>query len=302
MVFFIAFTEAREFRISKQHSLSYLPLIVLEEQKIVEKNAKKAGLKDIKVSWVDANENGADLISSDTASFLRLWDKTEVKAVASLDRSHIVLNSSNPRVKRLRDFTDKDKIALSKASLSALVLQIVASKEFGIENYDKLDRLSVDLNNFDAFTAFTSNKSEITAHVTTEPFAFIEQKNRNIHQVFNSNDLAQSGFSLHLIFASEKFYNENQEFITIFINSLQEANSWIKNNKKEAAKLYVKAVKESADLIEKTLNSRSVHYDAIPVNVTFFSDFLHDTGVIGSKPKLEELFFDEIFRSKACGI
>jgi NitT/TauT family transport system substrate-binding protein len=317
-VFFVSLNAKQsEFRIAKQYGLSYLPLIVLEEQKLIEKNAKKAGLGDIKILWVtfgggaSANDallsNSVDLISNGAAPFLRLWDKTKgkVKAICALDRSHIVLNSSNPRIKTLKDFTDKDKIALpsAKVSLSALILQIAAAKEFGIKNYDKLDSLSVTLKHPDALIALTSGKSEITAHVATEPFITLEQQNKNVHEVFSSNDLVEGGFSLNLISATEKFYSENREFITVFLNSLHEADIWIKNNKKEAAKLYVKAAKskESVDLIEKILNSPNVDYDINPLNVTVFGDFLHEIGAIKSKPKEKELFFDTIFETDELG-
>jgi NitT/TauT family transport system substrate-binding protein len=43
--------EVKEVRLAKQYGLSYLSLIVMEEQKLIEKHAKKAGLGDVKVSW-----------------------------------------------------------------------------------------------------------------------------------------------------------------------------------------------------------------------------------------------------------
>ncbi|MDR2636215.1 MAG: hypothetical protein LBC08_05240, partial [Campylobacteraceae bacterium] len=166
-------------------------------------------------------------------------------------------------------------------------------------NYDKFDHLTVALKHPDALIALTSDRSEITAHVTTEPYITVEQQSKNVHQVLSSNDLVDGGFSLNLISATEKFYNENQELVTVFLNSLQEADSWIKNNKKEAAELYLKATKsnESIDLIYKILNDPNVHYEIKPTNVTFFSNFLYDIGVIKNRPTLEELFFDDIFKN-----
>ena len=46
-----AFAEVKELVISKQYGISYLPLIILEEQKLIEKHAKKQGLGDVKVNW-----------------------------------------------------------------------------------------------------------------------------------------------------------------------------------------------------------------------------------------------------------
>ena len=43
--------EVKEIVVSKQYGISYLSLIVLEEQKLIEKYAKEDGLGDIKVNW-----------------------------------------------------------------------------------------------------------------------------------------------------------------------------------------------------------------------------------------------------------
>ncbi|MFZ4802246.1 MAG: ABC transporter substrate-binding protein, partial [Chlorobium sp.] len=39
-----SFAEVSEVRIAKQYGLTYLPLIILEEQKLIEKHALKSGL------------------------------------------------------------------------------------------------------------------------------------------------------------------------------------------------------------------------------------------------------------------
>jgi len=46
-----AHAEQSELRVAKQYGLGYLQMMVLEDQKIVEKNARAAGLGDIKVTW-----------------------------------------------------------------------------------------------------------------------------------------------------------------------------------------------------------------------------------------------------------
>ena len=46
-----ALAEAKELRIAKQFGLGYLQFYVLEDQKLVEKHAKNAGLGDVAVNW-----------------------------------------------------------------------------------------------------------------------------------------------------------------------------------------------------------------------------------------------------------
>ena len=43
--------EVNEVRMSKQFGLPYLPMIVIEAQQLIEKNARAAGLGDVATSW-----------------------------------------------------------------------------------------------------------------------------------------------------------------------------------------------------------------------------------------------------------
>ncbi|MDR2636217.1 MAG: ABC transporter substrate-binding protein [Campylobacteraceae bacterium] len=307
-VFFITLkAEQSEFRIAKQYGLIYLPFIVLEEQKLIEKNAKEAGLGDIKVSWVtfgggaNANDgllsNSVDVISGGAPPAIILWDKTKgkVKAIGSLASQNMALLTTNARVKTLKDFTENDKIAVPsvRVSTQALLIQIAAAKEFGIKNYDKFDHLTVALKHPDALIALTSGKSEITAHFSQEPFTTVELENKNIRQVLSADEVLEGGLALNLISATDKFYNENPKLVSILLKSLEEANAWINSNKKASALLYLKATKskESADLIYSIINSENIVFSTKLRNVTVFSDFLHEIGVIKSRPKEEDLFF-----------
>ena len=125
--------EVKEVRLAKQYGLSYLSMIVMEEQKLIEKHAKKAGLGDIKVTWATFSSgsvmndallsNGVDFASGGVAPLLKIWDKTkgEVKGVAAIDTLPLYLNSNNPAVKSVKDLTDNDKIALPAVKVLSLI-------------------------------------------------------------------------------------------------------------------------------------------------------------------------------------
>jgi NitT/TauT family transport system substrate-binding protein len=303
--------EQKELRISKQYGVNYLPLIVLEGRKLIEKNARDAGLGDVKVEWVTfgggATANDAllsgnvDLISGGVAPAVILWDKTKgaARLLAALDRSPLVLNSSNPSVNGIRDFTEKDKIAVPsvKVSIQALTLQIAAAKEFGKENYARIDPWTVALPHPDALVALVSGKSEITAHFTNEPFASLEQQNPQIHQVFRSYDVFGGPHTTNVVTTSENFYRNNPGLVSVIIKSLNEADAWITANKRDAALLYLEVTKskEPVELIEKILNNPDIVYTTKPLNTHYYSDFLYETGAISSGPKQEDLFFAKVF-------
>ncbi|MDR3178005.1 MAG: ABC transporter substrate-binding protein [Campylobacteraceae bacterium] len=307
---------AKTLKIAKQYDIGYLPLFVLDEYKIFEKNAKKAGLGDVKIEWFTFSGGAAtndallsgniDLNTNGVPPFLILWDKSngKVKAIAAYDSSQYLLNTVNPNIKTLRDFTSKDKIALPavKVSIHALLLEIAAAEEFGKENYDKLDRLTVGLRHPDALTALTSGKSEITAHFSSEPFSSVELERKNVHTVLDSDDILGKGFSTSVISTTQEFYDNNKELIAVFLSSLVEANDWVNTHSaRENAELYLKVTKssESVQLIEKILSKRSdVKYTIKPTDISLFSDFLYEIGVIKKKPVQKDLFFDEVFKDK----
>ena len=85
-----------------------------------------------------------------------MWDRTKgsvgVKAISAITNTDIYLNTRNPSIKSIRDFTDKDRIAVPsvKVSTQALFLQIAAEKEWGPGQHGKLDHLTVGLAHPDA--------------------------------------------------------------------------------------------------------------------------------------------------------
>jgi NitT/TauT family transport system substrate-binding protein len=86
-----AWSEVGELRITKQPSIIYLPLVVMEQNKLVEKHAKVAGLGDLKMSWVTLTSGGAatdallsgsvDLVTSGVSNLLLLWDRTNAQVM-----------------------------------------------------------------------------------------------------------------------------------------------------------------------------------------------------------------------------
>jgi hypothetical protein len=118
---------------SKQFGLPYLPMIVIEAQQLIEKNAKAAGRGDVKTTWtqrvgpaaeLDALLAGqADFIGPGGTTLATIWDKTagtpqEVRALIAMQSMPFVLVTNNLNVKTIADFTGKDKIALPAVKLT----------------------------------------------------------------------------------------------------------------------------------------------------------------------------------------
>jgi len=306
---FAARAEVAELKVAEQYGIGYLPLMVMEDQKLVEKYAKEAGV-DLKVTWAKFAGGNVmnDALLSDSLHFatggvapmVTLWAKTrsnyEVKAVAALDSMPLYLNSRNPAVKSLKDFTDKDKIALPavKVSIQAVTLQMAAEQAFGPGQYNKLDRLTVSMSHPDGQAALLSGTSEVNAQFSAPPFQFQQLENPAIHKVIDSYTVLGGPATFNLIWTTSKFRNDNPKVYAAFVKALDEAMAMINRDKKWAAEAYLRVSKDkdSVEDIVKMLNDPQVRFTTTPQNVLKYVDFMNKTGAIKVKPaSWKDLFF-----------
>jgi NitT/TauT family transport system substrate-binding protein len=309
----LAHAELAEIKVAQQYGIGYLPLMVMEEQKLIEKHAKAAGL-DVKVGWAkfaggnvmnDALlSNSLQFASGGVAPLITIWAKTRgnlnVRAVAALNSMPLYLNTRNPNVKSIKDFTDKDRIALPavKVSIQALTLQMAAEKAFGEGQYAKLDGLTVTLSHPDAHTALMSGQSEITAHFGSPPFQYQQLKQPGIHTVLNSNDILGGTTTFNVVWTTDKFRTENPKLYDAFVKALDEATAVINGDKRAAAEAYLRISKDKdsvADILAM-LNDPAIVFTTTPQNVMKYADFMAKVGAIKVKPdSWKELFFPNIY-------
>src|SRR5947207_5377573 len=126
--------------------IGFLPLVVMEEKKLVEQEAQKMGLK-LSAEYIKFGGPSVvnDMLLSGAAhiapaappAFITIWDKTaanmKVRGVAAMTSIPMYLNTKAPHLKSLKDLTVSDKIAVTavKVSIPAIIMQMAALKEFG---------------------------------------------------------------------------------------------------------------------------------------------------------------------------
>lgn len=139
--------EVSEVVLGQQFGAVYIPAIVMENQKLVEKHLAAAGMSNVKVTWGKLGGPAAlnDAMISGNLHFACqgipsmavIWDRTRanigVKALGSVANNNIWLNTRNPNIKTIADFTEKDRIAIPslKGSTQALMLAMAADKLWG---------------------------------------------------------------------------------------------------------------------------------------------------------------------------
>jgi NitT/TauT family transport system substrate-binding protein len=303
--------EVSEVRLSKQYGLPYLPFMVMEHFRLLEKQAERQGLA-LKVSWTTLSNSSAmmeaiisgqmDFIAPGLPTLATMWDKTvgtqnEIRALTAVQSMPYVLVTRSPNIKTIRDFTEHDRIALPAVKLTghAIALQMAAAKEWGREHYDRLDPITVSLSHPDATAALLAGKSEITAHFASSPFYYIELANPAVHRVLHSYEVAGGRHTNGVLMASRKFYEANPKVCAAVVAALEEADAFIKADPRKAAEIYIALAKEkrsTLDEIETMVKDPDVDYTTTPVGVMKFVAFMNLAGTVKKKPaSWKDLFF-----------
>jgi len=306
--------EVSEVNVAQQYGVSYLPLMVMERDKLFEQQAKAAGLGDIKVNWAkgagpsvinDGILSGAlQFIAVGPPSLITLWDKTQpnvgVKGVCAMTSNPLYLNVRNPSVKSIKDFTDKDKIAVPsiKVSTQAILLQMAAAKEFGDANYARLDPWTVALSHPDGLLAISNNAAGVDAHFTSSPFHEQEMKVPGIRTLTTSYEILGGPATAVVIASSSKFRDANPKMYKAFFDAFNEAVNTINKDKHAAAKVYLeqaKDTKNTVDDIYSMISTSGYAYTLTPQKVYKTAEFMYKIGSIKTKPaSWKDLFFPEV--------
>src|SRR5258708_207114 len=180
-----AAAESGEVRIAQQFGVSYLPLTIMNHEKLLEAAAAEKGIAGLKISWNQFGAGNAmneallsgnlDLASGGVGPLLTIWSKTkgrqDIKAAASLNSMPLYLNVVDANIKTLKDISEKDKIAMpvAKISIQAVTLQMAAEQEFGPGQWARLDPRTISRAHPDAMAAVLSGQPAHTGHFAHPP-------------------------------------------------------------------------------------------------------------------------------------
>ncbi len=304
--------ETNTVRIAKQFGISYLPLTVMEENKLLEKHAKALGV-DVSAQWMrftggsgmnDAILSGnLDFASGGVGPLLIIWGKTQknykIKGVAALNAMPLFLNTTNPAVKTIKDFTDKDRIALPgvKTSIQAVTLQMACEKAFGKDNAGKLDHITVSMGHPDAQIAMLGGHSEVDSHFGSAPFMYDELADKRVHKVLDSYQVLGGPHTFNAVWATSKFRQDNPKVYKAFLEALQESIDFIRSHPAEAAALWIRNEhsKISPKEIERLIRAPENEWTTTPKKVMVYAAFMAQTGLLTAKPaSWKDIFFDDI--------
>ena len=308
-----AHAEISELKVARQFGISFLPLMVMQEKKLFEKHAKAAGLDSTATymqisggtSVNDALLAGSiQIASGGVPPFAVFWARTrgtanEVKAISAKNCAPVMLLTREARIKSIRDFTDKDKIAMpaTKVSGQAIILQMATQKEFGPGTEFKYDNLQVAMPTPDATAALLSGAAEINNHFSEPPFQYQELKKAGVRRILKSYDVLGGKTTYNLVWTTARFHAENPKTYQAFLAGFSEAIQEINKDRRAAAEIYVRVTKEkiTVDEVLELISDPEIEYTMTPQNMMKIVGFMAEVGHIKVKPQSwKDMFFPEI--------
>ena len=305
--------EISEITIAQQFGVSFLPLMLMERDGLIEKHAKAAGI-EVKTNWqkvAGPSVINDGLLSGNVhfgavgaPSLVTLWSRTKtnvgVKGVAAMTSYPLYFVTRNAELKSLKDLSDKDKIAIPsvKISTQAIMLQMAAADLFGQPNYQKFDELTVSLAHPDAMVALMNNTGGVNAHFATSPFYEEEMKIPGARVLTTSYDILGGRASALVVVTTSKFHDANPNIYKAFLSAEKEAIEMINKDKRAAAKAYLEIAndrKNSVDDIFAVINDKDYAFTLLPEKVFKTAVFMGKVGSVKDPPvKWQDLFFPDI--------
>lgn len=301
--------QKNEISITRQPGILYLPTHVIEKQQLIEKHAAQLGVPGLKTKWVTFSGGGAqtdallsggvDMVNTGVGNLLLLWDRTKggVKGIVATSAQPLALVTHDPKIKSLKDFGPGDKIAVPtvKVSTQAILLQMASTKEFGADQWSKLDANTVQLGHPDAVAAMSNPQHEVKNHFAAPPFQYIEMKTvPNARIILQSPDIIGGPLTQGQFFTTTKFAEANPKVIEAVRAASKEAQDFIRKDTKAAVEIYKEITGDKTspeDLLGWLKQPGMMEWNLEPQGTMKFAEHLHKIGTLKTKPSSWKDFY-----------
>ncbi|MCM2292637.1 ABC transporter substrate-binding protein [Allorhizobium sp. BGMRC 0089] len=297
--------EEKPITIAIQYGYAYLPVVVAEQKGFFTKQLEAKGIQariDIKkISGAPAINDAlisgtVDIGAYGLPGMLIAAEKTKtsikIRGLAALVAGDNGFYVNKPEVKDLKDLTSNDRIAVtSTTGQQGLLVRMAAQKAFGDAKH--FDTMMVQLPHPDATSALIGGGT-ISAYVAPHPYSDVVGADPKIHRLFNFSDYLGQQVTSGLLATTQTFIDDRKDAALAVVAAIDEADSFIKANPKEAADIFLASEKSSlsAQQIQKMLESVKSEWGVQPKGVMTFADFMTTSGLLKSKlEKWQDVFF-----------
>lgn len=289
-------------RIARIQGINFLPTYVMQRRNLVEQHAKRLGMANARVEWLDFGGGGnatdallagvVDVVSAGPGNMLLLSDRThgQIKGIVSHSALPATLVTRDPRLHTIDDYGPADRIAVPTVSVStqAILLQMAAAKAYGADQWRRLNANTVQLGHGDAYIAMLNPKHEVRSHFASPPFITRELANvPGAHVVTSSLDIVGSPLSTAILFTTVRYAEQQAGLIEAVSAASAEAIASIHADPEQAAQDYIAISHDTIQPAELValLRQPDMVFDVKPEGTLQFASFLGQIGLLRTPPQ-----------------
>lgn len=287
--------------IAYQPGIGYTPLIVIKEQRTIERQ-----YPGTKVEWKVLASGAAitnGVISGDieigaggVGPMLVGWARgVNWKFLAPMNEADLWLMAKDKRIRTIADLRGKRIAMPSPTSIQAMILKKMAQVKLG--DAKALDSTIVSLDHPDGMQALLGG--QIDAHLTSPPFQF-QELGQGSHVVARSYNY----FGAHSflgVMVTQKFYDQHTAFAKRMYTNIANAIKLIKSNPSKVGQILSKDAggNPSAKQFTAWIKNKAITYSTRPRGLMRFAVFMQRVGAINKVPRTwKELVFPPVYPTK----
>ena len=242
--------------IAYQYGMAYAPFEVMKEQGLVEKYYDGAEVEYSILNSGSAINEG--VVSGDVdigamgvgPAITGVTSGVPYKIAANVSAQPHKIMTNDENIQSLSDITDEKIALVNIGSIQHVLLAMAAEAELG--DAHALDNNIVAMSHPDGMSSLLSGSVE--CQLTTSPYVYKEAAEEGIHEVEGLESVWPDGNSFIVMMASTDLYEKNPELYQAVVSALEEAITWINENKEEAAEMLCEAEDVDAQTMLEWLN------------------------------------------------
>lgn len=239
-------TEKATVDIAYQYGLAYAPLIIAQQQGLIEQKYKEATGKEVEVTWNQmssgADINTAFISGSVNVGFMGIApaitgisNNVGYKIFTGLSGQEHGLMTNDAGISDLGALVGSDKqIALVNIGSIQHIILGMALDNAGYDAH-ALDSNIVAMKHPDGMNALTSEN--VPLHLTTNPYLYMERNDTNLNEISAVSDIWSADRSFIVGIASEALYEENPKLYEAVCDAIEEAIKYVNENTEAAAEI-----------------------------------------------------------------
>jgi NitT/TauT family transport system substrate-binding protein len=290
-----------EVTIAYQPGVGYAPLIMIKQQRLLEKRYPGMAIEWRVLPSATPITNGIvagqiDLGAIGVGPLLFGWSSgNDWKYLAPLSEADIWLMVKDPTVKKLGDLVGK-KIAMPSAlAIQAVVLRKAASVKLG--NPRALDASIVSLDHPNAMEALLNGL--VSAHLASPPFQFQEQQ-RGARILIRSYQFFGAHSFVGLT-GTQRFYDQYTAFCNELYKLINAQSDLINKDPARAAAIVSAEAGGSPSAAEfrRWMVHPAIHFSTRPRGLMRFAAFMNQNGFLSRMPTgWTQLVFPPVYATK----